>query len=1588
MKSFGKITAILLLLIIVLVVCNSVYAASGGNGNNTSPRTEAGISSLSFSYLGGSSYGGSSGVQTTPTVIINVKEAYNESSKKYNENGFILPNASVKVFNKSNNKLVYSSLTGVNGKIIFNLNPGNYIFNISYSSYLTYSKAINISSNTNTLTLNHTFVPDIAFVASYGGYKVKIDSLMKLSKRIYFLDYWGDLEQEKLWMLEHANFVYLDMYAAGSSLPSDIFNGTPANNNFKIAYSFGIYDTEFLNSLGLNFIGANSANNTPHTIENTYLGSYFRAEEVKDSDDTTILKENLNNMLNYIFYLLGETSVNPTLNVNKTPKLTRSSWGLYHPDYGVWEYKPSDSLINQWILANPGYSHDGIGSLNWVSENYVQWQELNAKPENLYKMFETWYNKTKPGLNNSFVVVASYYPGGKLIDNLIKSYEAKGRATFNLFQFEVNPSMAELLLRFDEFSSRGLASVNSLYSWSLDFGNMGENGGAIDEFTKMNIEIIKAVDGISEYSYKNAIGPQAEWTYAVTIPSFEGVFGAIAVSYLDGDGKEQIIQPGVDKLVETTLGWVNLKEKENKDKKIAVIFYNYPPGKAEIGASYLDVFQSLHDLLEQLSDAGYNIGMKKNEIPNSTALFTILAAFGNKGTWATGLLNKYVQDNWEKLNLNQQLVDLNQYMAFFNSLNPKLQESLVDYWGADLGKIMVYNDSYIVIPGIKVGNIFITFQPSRGWEEVENYHDLTMPPHQQYVTFYKWLKETYKVDAMIHMGTHGTLEWLPGRSIGLQDDDWTFELMGIPNIYPYIVSNPGEALVAKERAGALVISHMTPATVISALYGDLITLNTYITNYDNAKNVNSSLAEEYKEMILELSKTLAIDRPKSNESFDNWLEKTHLLLEDLQNDVITLGLHSLGYILTGTALVNETITIVSSKTKVYDEIKNYLYPSLHNLSYHENMLHSTKYISQVKAIQDFFASFVTALVNGSITVDSYLSQKGISKNSVFGECLTLANTTINQILNNEEWKAIMTALEGGYVLPGLAADPSYGDVLPTGKNVFSVDTTKMPTKAAWENGKKIADKIVVDYYEKHKAFPELVGLIIWGTELLRTEGVGIAEFLYLLGVEPVYSTTGTVTGCKLIPLSDLKIKLSNGTVINRPRIDTYASAVTSNNNWLKLMTTAVNLVFYNTTGENESVNFVKKHYAQNPSLDRIFGLPGAILEGTGYSNYLPNTNKWENSTNIRGDLAEIYLSRVSFAWSVDEKGRVVVSPSRANYEYLLKKVDLISQNIDSTWRFLDSDDYFDWFGGMLGTSQHSGGNPDTAIVDTRNKNDMVSRNLKEQLDFEIRSTVLNPVYRDALLNTPAGYLNYAKKYEYIFDFQMAVNGIDGENLLSSELINNLANNILDPAFEVNSDYSSYAVQSMAGYLIELNRKGMWQADSKTVSELANKIIQSTIAYGVACCHHTCANIEFNKFVIKMSTLSDPLKKQYSDALQASSLGASAYTETNVETDVSNSKDSSSKGSSESSDSLSPSSSSSPSAEAKSVEEEKSKNNQDTGAGEAEGSSSSESYEVSKKSSSSSEDSSMPVIIIAGVLVLVVLIAVGYFRKTKNDDDEY
>lgn len=1563
-------------------------------------------------------------------IKINVKDSYNGTVRTWDEDGFNLQGATVKVYDSKDN-LVSTHKTDSNGNaVIKNLGSNKYHLEISYSTYEPIRlDGIDFTKQSGTVEIKGlTFIPDILLLVDYYSHSEKVDLLMNMSRRVAYIST-TDFEVSHAWLTKYAKFIHIDMFSesAYSVLTGQylkkLLEGSPANDNYNVAYTFGVYSQEILNNTGLHIVGASPVNNTFDTIENTYIGSYFQARDIEMSD---ILHNNMKNYLDYVRYLINPSNyINPTLDENNAPLMTPEC-GFYHPDLGIYTVLPEGKLINQWIRENPGYTHSSDGSLNWMTENYVEWLINELDPTSLFEQFESDYiAKFNP--NKSFIVVASYYGGEEVADELIRGYEASGRPAFNVFKTATQPSMSSILNKINSISKVGLSAINSLCSWSLNYAN----GTAEPDLTDIDLHVLKGIVEISEYSYYNELGPQAEWTYMVTYPSFEGVFGQVALSWVDSQGKKHIIQDGIDKMVKLNCKWADLHDLNNSDKKIAVMLYNYPPGKAEIGASYLDVFNSTFELLLNLYLQGYDIGGYVQYLNyynntyefliNSTQSYAIngtltnlislynltrmIFDMNNKGSWASGLLEKYVEENWDNLMANHQLISLEDFEHLTSDIRDELYNKLIGYWGDNLGPAMVYKEKYIVIPGVWFGNVFITFQPSRGWEEVQDYHSLIIPPHQQYVAFYKWMEKTAKINAIVSMGTHGTLEWLPGINLGAFPGDWTFELSLIPTVYPYIVSNPGEAMVARDRSSALLITHMTPAMVSSALYGNYTTLSNYINYYKEQLSLNvTSNAEAYKAKIIDLAPSLGFRNLSSNETFENWLDDLHHYLDMMENDFNTYGLHTVGKILEGYELSEEVVTIVTSQTKIYDQLVELLYPNLTGLSFYKDMQNDFRYSDEVDAIKSFLKNYAIRLVNGSSAKDLN-NEFGIKKGTKLYNSTLYCEDIIENIRNNNEWNAILLALSGHYVKSGLFADPSYGDSIPTGYDGYASDPTRMPSEAAYESAVKIVDLLLANYYDQHGKWPELTSLILWGTEISRTEGIGVAEFMYLLGCMPVWAENGKVVGVEQIPIENLTVTLNNGSIVNRPRVDVFASMVTNNKDWITWMLTSVKLAA-DAVGEDETNNYVKKHYAENPTLDRLFGLPGNVLEGTGMSNLIPNTADWNIST-VNEYAMDIYLSKVSYSWSIDDKGNVIVHNEKENYKYLLDKVDVVTQNFDSSWRLFDSDDYYDWFGGLYNAAnvlkQKSGkSSPDTAFFDIRNKNNYISRTYEEEIDFEIRSKILNPLYREPLTKSAAGMNTLAAEQQNMYGSLVLSGG-----KLNKELGNQLADVVLETIGGARDATLAPAAQSMAAWQIYMADQGLWEGDASKVQKLVDAYMKSVIEYGVACCHHTCKNLAWNAKVIQMSSLTPAEKQKFAEILaQAtntdplykmekesngqqgksgdSNNGKSDNGNQNANALVNNTSQEQSDGSN-SGGRTAFGADASETGDAQTASD--SQSSQDASSSGA-GAGGAKSYELSEKSASksaSATESNMPVFVIIAVIILIAIFLVGYLR---NNDDEY
>jgi len=956
----------------------------------------------------------------------------------------------------------------------------------------------------------------------------------------------------------------------------------------------------------------------------------------------------------------------------------------------------------------------------------------------------------------------------------------------------------------------------------------------------------------------------------------------------------------IERLTERIINWIKLRELPNSEKKIALLYYNIGGGKDGISASYLNVVDSIRVILRAMKNAGYTVDEKTN-----AEIISIMLGPGlNTGSWAPGELAKVVREG-------AVTVPVSDYLEWFSTLPESLRNQITSTWGEAPGSVMVYNGS-IVIPGVMIGNIFLGPQPMRGFGEdaADLIHSTTLPPHHQYLAFYMWLQRNF--NAVIHLGTHGTMEWLPGKSVGLSALDWPDVMIGnLPNIYPYIVNNPGEGTQAKRRGYAVLINHNIPPMVVGGLYGDLSELQYKINLYHSATDPQRKLilADEIRNLTvkLDLHRELNLDL---NTSFEEALDIIEHRLDELSATLIPYGLHVFGEPLSGELLDAMVEAIVS-----FD-------PESRN---------STEFRDAVRA----------------------------------------------KLSQDYEITNLLRALEGRFVEPGRGADPiRIPDLLPTGKNSYSFDPRLAPDSAAWAIGKKMADDLIADYLAKNGRYPESVGVVLWSIETMRTNGQTIAMILRLIGVEPVWDRSGRFTGVKVTPLEEL----------GRPRIDvlvtisglfrdTFAYSIDR-------MDEAIRLVMK--LDESPSMNYLRKHYLSDlanytqggmgPLAEilagaRIFGsAPGSY--GTGIPAVVESTSKW----NDQSQLVETYLNHMGFIYGKD----IYAIDAKDAFKRQLAKVDATVQVRDSVYGVLDNDDVYQYLEGLtMAARAMSGKNVASYIANTRFTPRIET--LSSFIAAELRTRTYNPKWIEGMLSQGfSGAHQISKEIGHLFGWSAVA-----PELVEDWMWQKVAETyIFDPV--VRSRFMSlqpYSYASTIAWLLEANRRGLWSTDSATIQRLADEYISVINEYGVVCCHHTCANMVFNQWLVKLSSLDSASLKKFAAAMAAA---------TGRSIDVPGSADSSQPGTSGEGQGAGetgrPSygssgggrSSSSPSFSASySASTETAADSQQDSAGE-----SGKAYEVAASTQSASSTSQTPFYAILGVVALVCLLGAGYFYQGR------
>ena len=953
--------------------------------------------------------------------------------------------------------------------------------------------------------------------------------------------------------------------------------------------------------------------------------------------------------------------------------------------------------------------------------------------------------------------------------------------------------------------------------------------------------------------------------FQVGMPELDGIIDPIVIAGKnESDSEYQPIDEQINWTCDRAIGWAHLNSTPNKNKTVAMIYYNHGGGKDNLGATYVNVPPSLQNILNAMNLSGYTV---KGKIPNETELVRMMTLNGtNIGSWAPGELKRLVASG------TATLIPVETYLGWFGELEDERQIEVNKRWGEPPGEIMTWEnettgEEYFVIPKLSFGNIILTPQPTRGWLQNNTvlYHNKDIPPHHQYIAFYLWLKQEresggFGADAIMHFGKHGTQEWLPGKESGLSADDcWPAILIqDMPVIYPYIVDNIAEGTQAKRRGSATMITHLTPPIVAAGLYGNLTSLLETVSLY-MADGVDEDVKDAYKNTIisecneLHLNETLKVDPGAMNTTtFDAFAVELAEYLYELKTEFMPYGLHTFGEPPVGKPGASLIISMLRDgyKQEVARMIGYVGYPDPMQTENESKLDNCT-----MQLLEEVF--------NGTNVTEA---QEMILNKQSSDELTAYLNRAIGFADNisacDIEVNRTLEGFDGGYIPPSPADDPiRNSDVIPTGRNFYSMNPDRVPTKEAWDVGMNMSDALIERYRADHGGkYPRKLAIILWAWAM-TDQGVVESEILHLVGAEPVWDPdTGKVINVKLINGSDLK----------RPRIDVMVVPSGLHRDLfpekLKLIDRAIRLAENATREQDEGCggNYVKNNTleifdklnetgmytgtapgenATYLSVSRIFlEAPGTY--GPNLDSVVAASGTWDNNT----DIGNVYKSRMHYIYG----DRVWGIPGEYIFKLNIAQIDAIVHNTNSNlYGFIDNDDVFQYVGGLASAYKAVTGDDfdSDSIYVTDNRDidgDPTVSSLHEVIHKELRTRYLNPEWIKGMLGEGyAGPREMSKFMEYLWGWEATC-----PDIITGTMWQQVYDVYIGDAYSEQygidigtaaSESNPYAYQSMLGRMIESMRKGRWSPSDEVRKTLISEYVESVQDYGPCCCINCCGN---------------------------------------------------------------------------------------------------------------------------------------------------
>jgi magnesium chelatase subunit H len=917
----------------------------------------------------------------------------------------------------------------------------------------------------------------------------------------------------------------------------------------------------------------------------------------------------------------------------------------------------------------------------------------------------------------------------------------------------------------------------------------------------------------------------------IAIPELDGAIEPIILSGRDGStGRAIALQDRIEAIAGRAMKWANLRRKPKITKKVAITVFSFPPDKGNVGtAAYLDVFGSIYEVLKSMWDNGYDV----RDIPDSPQ----------------ALLEAVIHDAQAQYNSPELNVAYRMSVPEYEALTP-YSEKLHESWGPPPGNLNSDGQN-LVIYGKHFGNIFIGVQPTFGYEgdPMRLLFSRSASPHHGFAAYYTYLEKVWEADAVLHFGTHGSLEFMPGKQMGMSNDCFPDSLIGnIPNLYYYAANNPSEATIAKRRSYAETISYLTPPAENAGLYRGLQELGELVGSYqslrDSGRGVQIVNTIMDKARICNLDKD--VDLPDIDagtmeiEARDNVVGSVYRRLMEIESRLLPCGLHVVGKPPTAEEAIATLVNIASLDreeegikglpriiAEAIDRDLDQVYQSNDR-----GILEDVQLLQDItQAVREAVAAIVSSQVDseGRVSLMSKLNIFNLGKKEAWVESLYASGYKnvnldeikllfdylefcLKQVCANNELGALLQGLGGEYILPGPGGDPIRNpDVLPTGKNMHALDPQSIPTEAAVKSAKVVVDRLLDrQMRENNGRYPETIACVLWGTDNIKTYGESLAQIMWMVGVKPVPDALGRVNRLILLPLEEL----------GRPRIDVVinCSGVFRDLfiNQMNLLDQAVKMAAE--ADEPLEMNFIRKHaIAQAEEMGINLRQAATRVFSNASGSYSSNVNlaiengTWDNEA----ELQEMYLGRKSFAFNSDNPG--VMDNARQIFETTLKTAEVTFQNLDSSEISLtDVSHYYDSDPTkIVERLRGDGKKPTSFIADTTTANAQV-RTLSETVRLDARTKLLNPKWYEGMLS---------HGYEGVRELSKRLVNTSGWSATAGAVDNWVYEETNDTFIKDEEmckrlmDLNPNSFRKIVSTLLEVNGRGYWETSEENLDKL-------------------------------------------------------------------------------------------------------------------------------------------------------------------------